>query len=547
MTNRSSWKRRAPLCHPERSRGTCGSAGLSWECFSLLALFFAAALLFSGLAQAQGPPRGFWPQADSDSAHSNWQKAGTEITPETVSKDFKLLWKLKLGNGPTKSSFSEPLLFPGLITGRGFKDMALWADANTLYSIDSELGELIWKKDFPLSGKACGNIQIVTEAPQVIHFGTPRPATPKPATTAPPPRPADEPLPRSERRVGAAAGGGYFGLRGIYVVTSDGYIHEQIMATGLDYARPVKFLAPSNSSSFALNMHDKVVYTLAGSGCHNVANAVWSIDLNTPNYPINSYKTQKISLAGLSGSAIGKDGTAYVVTGNGQADPPVYANSVVALSAGSLKVKDWYTPTAGAKGRTLNVSPVLLTYKEKELIVAPGNNGGIVLLDSQSLGGSDHHTPLAESLVMSKPPSRGAWEGLATWQDKQGVPWVLASIAGPVAKFPGSNGPAPHGSIIAFKVSEQGGKLSLAPIWISRDLVNPAPPAIVNGVVFALEGGGTHATLYALDATTGKQLYSSEDAIGTHARFAGMSVGDGHVFFTTHDNTLYSFGIPLEH
>jgi hypothetical protein len=26
-----------------------------------------------------------------------------------------------------------------------------------------------------------------------------------------------------------------------------------------------------------------------------------------------------------------------------------------------------------------------------------------------------------------------------------------------------------------------------------------------------------------------------------------MSVGDGHVFFTTHDNTLYSFGIPLEH
>jgi outer membrane protein assembly factor BamB len=545
FSNRCPWKRYPPFCHPERSRGTCGSADPSWECFSLVALFFATALLFSGLAQAQGPPRGFWPQADSDSAHSNWQKAGTEITPETVAKDFKLLWKLKLGNGPTKSpSFSEPLLFPGLITGRGFKDMALWADANTLYSVDSELGELIWKKDFPSSSKPCGNIQIVTEAPQLIHFGTPKPATPKPAPTAPPPRPADEPLPRSERRVGAAAGGGYFGLRGVYVVTSDGYIHEQIMATGLDYAPPVKFLAPSNASSFALNMHDKVVYTLAGSGCHNVANAVWSIDIKTPDYPINSYKTQKISVAG---PAIGKDGTAYVVTGSGQADPPVYANSVVALSAGSLKVKDWYTPTAGAKGRTLNVSPVLLTYKEKELIVAPGNNGGIVLLDSQSLGGSDHHTPLAESLVMSKPASRGAWEGLATFQDKQGVPWVMASIAGPVAKFPGSNGPAPHGSIIAFKVAEQGGKLSLVPIWISRDLVNPAPPAIVNGVVFALEGGGTHATLYALDATTGKQLYSSEDAIGTYARLAGMSVGDGHVFFTTHDNTLYSFGIPLEH
>src|SRR5271156_6048366 len=193
-----------------------------------LTLGFAAAMLVSGVARAQGTPRGFWTVPDADPAHSSWQKAETGITPETVGKDFKFLWKLKLGSGSAKaSSFSEPILFPGLITGRGFKDMALWADTNTLYSVDSELGELIWKKDFPSSGKACGNIQIVTEAPQVIHFGTPRPAAPKPAPTAPPPRPPDEPLPRAERRVGAAAGGGYFGLRGIYVVTSDGYIHEQ--------------------------------------------------------------------------------------------------------------------------------------------------------------------------------------------------------------------------------------------------------------------------------------------------------------------------------
>ena len=33
-TNRSPWKHRPPLCHPERSRGICGSADHSWECFS---------------------------------------------------------------------------------------------------------------------------------------------------------------------------------------------------------------------------------------------------------------------------------------------------------------------------------------------------------------------------------------------------------------------------------------------------------------------------------------------------------------------------------
>lgn len=210
----------------------------------LAAPCFVGALLMSGLARAQGPPRGFWNAPDADAAHNNAQKAETDITTETVAKDFKFLWKLKLGKESAKSSsFSEPLLFPGLITGRGFKDLALLADANTLYAVDSELGELVWQKDFKSSSapKACGNIQIVTEAPPVIHFGARRPATPKPATAPPPPPPSEEPLPRNQRRVGVAAGGGYFGLRGVYAVTSDGYIHEQIMATGLDYAPPVKF------------------------------------------------------------------------------------------------------------------------------------------------------------------------------------------------------------------------------------------------------------------------------------------------------------------
>jgi outer membrane protein assembly factor BamB len=517
-----------------------------------VALCIAAASLASGVARAQGTPRGFWTVPETNPAHNSWQRAESQITTATVAKDFKFLWKLKLGNGPAKaSSFSEPLLYPGLITGRGFKDLALWADASTLYSVDSELGTLVWQKDFKLSHQPCGgpNIQIVTEAPPVIRFGAPRPATPLPAAP-PPPRPPEEPLPPSARRVGAAAGGGYFGLRGIYILTSDGYIHEQIMATGLDYAPPVKFVPAPGGSSFGLNMNDKIVYTAAGAGCKNVVNAIWSIDLNTPGYTVSSYKTQKLSVNGLTGPAIGQDGTAYVTTGSGPDDPAagIYANSVVALNARDLKVKDWYTPPAGAKNKTINASPIVFTYKEKELIAAPGKDG-LVLLESQSLGGPDHHTPLAGSAVMSKPPKRGAWEALATWQDKAGVPWVLASIAGPVAQFAGSNVPVPHGSIIAFKVEEKDGHIGLTPAWISRDLKNPAPPVIANGVVFALEGGdaSTHATLYALDAATGKQLYSSGDAIETYTHLAGMSAGDGHVFFTTHDNTLYSFGIPLEH
>jgi outer membrane protein assembly factor BamB len=484
-----------------------------------------SACLLSGVAYAQGPPRGFWTAPGNDPGHNSWQMAETDITPESVGKDFKFLWKVKLGSGAAKPSFSEPLLYPGLITGRGFKDLALWAGADTLYAVDSELGELVWKKNFPSGSKSCGNIQVVLEPPQVIHFGAPRPAGARPA--APPP-PAT-PLPRNQRRVGAAAGGGYFGLRGVYVLTSDGYLHEQILATGLDYAPPVKWLAAPGGSSFGLNMHDKVAYTFTGSGCQNVPNQVWSIDLNTPDYTVGNYKAQKPSLAGVSGPAIGAD-AAYVATASG----------LVALGP-DLKEKDSYTPEAA--GKMLNAGPIVFTYKDKEMIAAPGGHGSLVILDSHSL-----HTPLAQTATLSK--RHGGWESLASWQDKSGSRWVLASISGPVepgVKFPVTNGPVTHGSIVAFKVEDQEGKMSLTPAWISRDLINPAPPVIANGVVFALEGGHAHATLYALDAATGKQLYSSGDAIGTYSRLGGMSVGDGHVFFTTHDNTLYSFGIPLEH
>ncbi len=43
------------------------------------------------------------------------------------------------------------------------------------------------------------------------------------------------------------------------------------------------------------------------------------------------------------------------------------------------------------------------------------------------------------------------------------------------------------------------------------------------GSFFALDGGNasSHATLYALDAATGKQLYTSADAIGSYTHLAG--------------------------
>ena len=56
-------------------------------------------------------------------------------------------------------------------------------------------------------------------------------------------------------------------------------------------------------------------------------------------------------------------------------------------------------------------------------------------------------------------------------------------------KFAEANGAASDGAIVAFKVEDQGGKPSLTPQWVSRDMLSPASPVTANGLVFALSTG----------------------------------------------------------
>jgi outer membrane protein assembly factor BamB len=119
--------------------------------------------------------------------------------------------------------------------------------------------------------------------------------------------------------------------------------------------------------------------------------------------------------------------------------------------------------------------------------------------------------------------------------------------------------------MLAFKVETKDGRAILAPAWQSRNMVTAEPLVIANGVVFALAGGeftgqandaegglfaaeqriqrSTPAKLYALDALTGKELYSSEDQITSFLHQSGLAVAGGRVVFGTFDGTIYCFGI----
>jgi outer membrane protein assembly factor BamB len=519
-----------------------------------MTLYCACVVLSSSVALAQGSAKGDWSMSGADAGQSGWQKAETKLTKDDIAGSFKFLWKIKLGQ-PLKDAqtFSEPLLASRLINAQGFKDIVYWGTSDTLYAVDSELGNLLWQKHFDISssqasaGCASPNLGLAIEPPLVINFNARRAPG-----SAPPPQAG--PVAVNERRLGGAAGGGGFGLKGIYALTSDGNLHEQVLTTGADFAPSVKFLPSPNGSPYGLVILGKTIFTTTGHGCGSVPNGAWSINIGTPAYAVSNYSTGKVSPLNLTGPAVASDGTSFIVTGSGSSDASVHANSVVALTANEMKVKDWYSPVGGI-GDIEHVTPITFSHKGKELVVAPGKDGSFVLLDASSLGGSDHHTPLSTTASFSKHGERHTWDGLSSWQDKDGVRWVMASISAGVATKENTlktNGATAHGAVIAFKVEnaeDADQKPVLTPVWISRDMVNPASPVIANGVVVVLSSGNatTHATLYVLDAATGMELYSSKDAIPTYAHFSGVSVGDGHAFFTDHDGTLYSFGIAMEH
>ncbi len=507
-----------------------------------MALCCAGALWGSGMALAQRAPSGDWPLPAGDAGQSGWQKNEVQLSKDTAGK-FKFLWKLKLEAGAKESNaFTEPILIQRLVTALGFKDFAYYATPTALYGVDNELGEVVWTKKYdvkPAGSGACSPsaLSALMEPPPVINFNA---APRKPTDPPPPPVPLTPP---GERRIGLVPPpGASRPVRGVYVLTSDGMLHQQIITSGLDFATPVRFLPAANSGNYGMMWLNDTMYAATGNNCPSVPNGVFSFDMSSPAYKLSTYATGKIRPLALTGPTVGADGTAYIVTGPGTSTGTVYADSVIALNK-DMTVKGDYTP-GGSLGIE-HVSPVLFRYKGKELLVAPGKDGSIVLLDAAAIGGADHHTALASSPSLYK-AGKHPWDSFAAWTDKTGTTWVYAAISGPVAA---PNGSLAHGGIVAFKVEGDATAPKLTMAWVSPDMVNPAPPRIANGLIVALAGGNasTHGVLHLLDAETGAALYSSKDEIVTYTGFSGVAVGEAHAFFTDHDNNMYSFGIGMIH
>ena len=487
-----------------------------------------------------------WLTFAGDPQRTGWARNESKLTRENV-KGLKVEWSLKLDNVAKElNSLTVPLVVENVITPRGFKDLVIVAgSSDNLYAIDADTGKLFWKKAFTTEGKPRS----------AGHWLCPN---------------ALNATPVIDKRSST-----------VYAIASDGKLHSLNYVNGEDRAPPLPFVPPF-SKNWSLNLVDGVLYTTISQGCNGAKSGVYSMNLRDPNRPIAFFQasTGGAGIWGRAGAAVGFSGTVFAETGDGPWDPAAgkYSDTFLGLSPKDLKLADYYTPANRAwitkKDLDMgNMSLLVFKFQKWELVAGAGKEGVIYLLDAKSLGGADHRTPLFRSPLWTNEEvdfaGRGYWGSLSTWEDPKGGRWLYAPAFGPptpAAKFPAAYGDTPNGSVMAFKVQVQDDKPALVPAWMSRDLCYPEPPIIAGGMVFALSNGefvrqvresGTglytsaeraemhtgNAILYAFDAETGQELYSSGKTIPGWTHFSGLSISSGRIYVVTYDGTVYAFGL----
>jgi hypothetical protein len=334
-------------------------------------------------------------------------------------------------------------------------------------------------------------------------------------------------LPGGARAGGPGGGGGGFGGPFVpggdaaYAIGSDGYLHALNVQNGWDNMTPALFL-PANTRATGLIIASgtdgaAVAYAATTHGCGSQPDAVWALDLASPQKTVVAFKAGGATIAGAAGPTLGRDGTVYVATTDGSSP---MSNAVIALEPKTLKLKGSVTVPKAA----FSSSPLIVQWKDTDAVVAAGGGKLFVFNGAMLQGG-----PIASASFESANYDPGA---LASWLDAQSTRWIAV--------------PSARG-IVTFKVIEQDGKIALQRGWTSRDIASPLPPLVINGVLFAASSGTrtAPAVLYAIDAASGKDLWNSGRTMTSSVR-GGLSSGQGNVYVPGSDSTLYAFGFEIE-
>jgi len=497
-----------------------------------------------------------------DAQRSGWLRDEKVFTTANVG-DMKLLWKVKLESQPRQMhNLFPPLLAERVTTSRGPREIAIVAGVtDDLFAIDVATGEQLWNTHFDSTFQPAPDALYHT-----LCLGG-QTANPAMVEVAP-------------------------GKYTVYAIAWDGRLRQINAADGTDVALPEKFMPP-NGKPYALNVVNGVVYTATAQGCGGVPNAMYSYDLATRK--ASTFRPAGGGMWGRRGASVSPEGIVYMSTGDAAYSPETRSlgNAIVGAKLDAnqqLQLADWFAPRNAnwmrARDLDVNVSPVAFDYRGRKFLVGSSKECRVWLLDRAALGGEEHRTTLDTTPLICNDAqafdAKGVWGAMATWQDPQGVQWVLVPFWGPVSQSfhaPVEYGRPKMGGVAAFRVAQSGTQWRLTPSWLSRDMDMAEEVLVAGGVVFAYGSGedttqtlpdlawnepngpfvggalnpyserripnSRHATLYALDGQTGRELWSSGNQITSWSHFSGISVANGRAYVPTFDGNVYCFGIPV--
>ena len=560
-----------------------------------IAAVVAASLIVGSVTSAQvGRGWSDWLTSYADAQRTSWLRTDPNISLESMSEGgFDLQWTTKLDNqsrgltqGVTASGVT--LFVPtSLVAG----------SSNKLYMLDNDIGYVVWSRTFEgtLPAATAGCSGGITSAPTRIVSGAAAPTPPAGMTAAPvgrgnqlgyrtalgepgqgipveargggPGRAAgtsarqggapggaqgrgqSEPIPGAPNVGGGGLGRAMVG----YAVAGDGQLHVVGLQSGKDLQRPARFLPPNSQWSNPVAV-GTTMYAATSGNCAGAPNGVYAIDLDAADKPVVSYRTNGGSVVGSV--AFSSDGnTLLAAIGPGRVTGDGKANAIVALDPRTLQLKDWFTRPAAE----FVTGPTVFRHGTKDVVAAATRDGRVILLDSASLGGANHTTPLLVSRPLFARGGSVSAEALSTWARAAAATatstgsesrWLLVPVSGRLSGARATNGAVRDGAVVALRVAETKGAWSLEPGWTSNDLTTPATPIIVNGVVFALSTGrpaaagqtGSPAVLYAYDGVSGKALWNSGKSMTTFASPGSYWSALSQVYVGTNDGTVHAFG-----
>lgn len=514
-----------------------------------------------------------------DQERTGWNRAEAALTPKNVGK-LKQIWSTQLSVPADKyvlSTMTSPIVAAGVATPAGPKDMVFILGANdVLFALDANDGKLVWQKSFPNS-----------QAPKKLKEWL------CPGTTN------DTPTIDKAR-----------GL--VFFITSDGKLRGLNLADGAERLTPVSMTAPF-ARAWSLNLIDNVLYSTSGRACGEItdkssieyaaamsglrragsgplldASAVNAADVSDLAHPVVTHfftAGARPAAPWGRGGAVRGPGGVILETSDGRYDPAAgdFSESILKVAPKAARLMDSYTPTNWMDNlmhdMSGSASPVVFNFAGKTLVAASQKEAVLRIMDANNLGGQNHMTPLWQSPKLGNDektgtdPSRGVWGAIATYESN-GRRYLYLPLYGHPSKdspvFPATNGPREDGSIMAFEVKNDGGKISAVPVWTSTNMVMPDPPVVANGVVYALSTGGqamqngakpgdprmpydvsavlrstpvSNMVLYAYDAESGKQLWSSGKILTDWVHFSEPVVARGKIFVATHDAHVVAFGL----